>query len=339
MRVQLDNPVAVGPTNSFGETPVVGDDGANASVRTAARRHPPAAERLQPRARRPRRRCSCPNLPAVNVGDHYHGRGRRRPRLQLRHLHARGDRGAGRRPRRRHARDDGGAGRERARGRDVQRREPRPERPAGEVRPARRAHRRQPRSRRTSSRSRRCRTTTVRRTTASSPRTRRWTRSSPRSRQPAARRTSTASIDPVNDQDGGEPGGNIRQVFLFRTDRGRLVRRPAGRRLDHGDDRRRRAAAAPSSPRARAASTRRTRPSTPAASRSPASSSCDGQHVFVIANHFNSKGGDDPLMGRFQPPQRAVGDAAPPAGADRARLRRADPRGRPERERRRRTAT
>ena len=27
-------------------------------------------------------------------------------------------------------------------------------------------------------------------------------------------------IDPVNDQDGGEPGGNIRVGFLFRTDRG-----------------------------------------------------------------------------------------------------------------------
>src|SRR6185369_14472161 len=27
-------------------------------------------------------------------------------------------------------------------------------------------------------------------------------------------------IDPVDDQDGGEPGGNIRQGFLFRTDRG-----------------------------------------------------------------------------------------------------------------------
>ena len=27
-------------------------------------------------------------------------------------------------------------------------------------------------------------------------------------------------IDPVNDQDGGQPGGNIRQGFLFRTDGG-----------------------------------------------------------------------------------------------------------------------
>ena len=29
-----------------------------------------------------------------------------------------------------------------------------------------------------------------------------------------------------------------------------------------------------------------------------------GKKVFVIANHFNSKGGDQPLFGRFQPPAR-----------------------------------
>jgi predicted extracellular nuclease len=28
--------------------------------------------------------------------------------------------------------------------------------------------------------------------------------------------------------------------------------------------------------------------------------------VFVIANHFNSKGGDQPLTGRFQPPTRGT---------------------------------
>ena len=32
---------------------------------------------------------------------------------------------------------------------------------------------------------------------------------------------------------------------------------------------------------------------------------CRGQPFFVIANHFNSKGGDDPLIGRFQPPARS----------------------------------
>jgi predicted extracellular nuclease len=30
-----------------------------------------------------------------------------------------------------------------------------------------------------------------------------------------------------------------------------------------------------------------------------------GRTVFIIANHFNSKGGDQPLFGRFQPPIRS----------------------------------
>src|SRR5205085_207959 len=36
-------------------------------------------------------------------------------------------------------------------------------------------------------------------------------------------------INPVNDRDGGEPGGNIRPIFLFRMDRGlSFVDRPGG---------------------------------------------------------------------------------------------------------------
>jgi predicted extracellular nuclease len=30
-----------------------------------------------------------------------------------------------------------------------------------------------------------------------------------------------------------------------------------------------------------------------------------GRTIFAIANHFNSKGGDDPIFGRFQPPIRS----------------------------------
>ena len=30
-----------------------------------------------------------------------------------------------------------------------------------------------------------------------------------------------------------------------------------------------------------------------------------GRTVFVVANHFNSKGGDEPLYGRHQPPARS----------------------------------
>jgi endonuclease/exonuclease/phosphatase family metal-dependent hydrolase len=110
-------------------------------------------------------------------------------------------------------------------------------------------------------------------------------------------------IDPVDDQDGGEPGGNIRQVFLFRTDRGlSFVDRPGGD------------STAPNAVTGSGASTQllyspgRIAPGDAAwtASRKPlaAEFSYRGHRLFAIANHFNSKGGDDPLRGRFQPPTR-----------------------------------
>jgi uncharacterized protein len=112
-------------------------------------------------------------------------------------------------------------------------------------------------------------------------------------------------IDPVDDQDGGEPGGNIRVGFLFRTDRGlAFVDTPGGTstaattvvgsganthlsfspgRIDPGN----------------AAFTN---------SRKPLAGefTYHGQRLFVIANHFNSKGGDQPLFGHFQPPTRGT---------------------------------
>jgi predicted extracellular nuclease len=111
-------------------------------------------------------------------------------------------------------------------------------------------------------------------------------------------------IDPVDDQDGGEPGGNIRVGFLFRTDRGlEFIDRPGGTStsnttvVDH-----------PSGPRL-SASPGRIQPGDPAftASRKPLAGEfrMRGKKVFVIANHFNSKGGDHPLFGRFQPPVRS----------------------------------
>ncbi len=51
--------------------------------------------------------------------------------------------------------------------------------------------------------------------------------------RPAARRTRWREIDPVNDKDGGQPGGNIRVVFLFDREPG-LVR---GRRRRRGVNR------------------------------------------------------------------------------------------------------
>jgi hypothetical protein len=104
-------------------------------------------------------------------------------------------------------------------------------------------------------------------------------------------------IAPVNNQDGGAPGGNIRVAFLYNKDRvslttgaskgtstqavgftnGKLTLNPG--RID---------------------------PTNSAfnSSRKPLAAQFDfqGQNVIVVANHFNSKGGDQPLFGKTQPP-------------------------------------
>lgn len=111
-------------------------------------------------------------------------------------------------------------------------------------------------------------------------------------------------INPQNDADGGEPGGNIRQVFLYRTDRGlSFVDRPgatattANSVVNTGG--------VPSLQY----SPGRVDPNNSAftASRKPLAGefTWNGRTVFVIANHFNSKGGDQPLFGHFQPPTRS----------------------------------
>ncbi|HEU4450469.1 MAG TPA: Ig-like domain-containing protein [Gaiellaceae bacterium] len=111
-------------------------------------------------------------------------------------------------------------------------------------------------------------------------------------------------IDPVDDEDGGQPGGNIRVGFLFRTDRGlEFIDRPGGDSttpttvVDH-----------PSGPRL-SFSPGRVDPQDPAweETRKPLAGEfrLRGRKVFVVANHFSSKGGDDPLFGRFQPPTRS----------------------------------
>ena len=110
-------------------------------------------------------------------------------------------------------------------------------------------------------------------------------------------------IDPVAHQDGGAPGGNIRVGFLFRTDRGLdFVDRPGGtstnatRVVDsrHGPQ--------------LTLSPGRIEPGDDAwlASRKPLAGEFRwrGRTVIAVANHFASKGGDDPLFGRFQPPVR-----------------------------------
>jgi predicted extracellular nuclease len=111
-------------------------------------------------------------------------------------------------------------------------------------------------------------------------------------------------IDPVDDQDGGEPGGNIRVGFLFRTDRGlAFVDRPGG-----GSTTPTTIVSGPDGPEL-SASPGRVAPTETAwnSSRKPLAGEFmfRGQKLFLIANHFNSKGGDHPLYGRFQPPVRS----------------------------------
>lgn len=107
-------------------------------------------------------------------------------------------------------------------------------------------------------------------------------------------------INPVNDQDGGEPGGNIRVGFLFRPDRVTFIDRPGG-----GSTIATTVAMGPSGVEL-SSSPGRIDPNNAAfnASRKPLAGEFmfNGQKVFIIANHFKSKGGDQPLFGRFQPP-------------------------------------
>jgi predicted extracellular nuclease len=89
-------------------------------------------------------------------------------------------------------------------------------------------------------------------------------------------------LNPVGGQDGGQPGGNIRVGFLFNPNRVSFVegslQRLSDTNLSDGDAFQ--------------------------SSRKPlvGTFSFNGEQVTVIGNHFNSKGGDQPLFGPNQPP-------------------------------------
>ncbi|WP_040405746.1 endonuclease/exonuclease/phosphatase family protein [Amycolatopsis nigrescens] len=110
-------------------------------------------------------------------------------------------------------------------------------------------------------------------------------------------------IDPQDKTDGGEPGGNIRVGFLFNPDRVSFVDRPGGDATTAVAVRDERGKPALS------VSPGRVAPADPAwqSSRKPLAGEFvfRGRTVFVVANHFNSKGGDQPVHGRFQPPARS----------------------------------
>jgi predicted extracellular nuclease len=110
------------------------------------------------------------------------------------------------------------------------------------------------------------------------------------------------TVNPQNNADGGQPGGNIRQAFLYDTTRvsfsgvvggaldaitpiaaagGQVSFNLGAGRVDPGN-------------------------AAFASSRKPLVTefTVDGVQLIVIANHFNSKGGDEPLYQPDQPPDR-----------------------------------
>jgi predicted extracellular nuclease len=111
------------------------------------------------------------------------------------------------------------------------------------------------------------------------------------------------SINPADGQDGGEPGGNIRVGFLFNPARVSFVDRAGGTAtaattvVNGGGGPQLSFSPGRISPTNAAFSN----------SRKPLAGEFlfNGRRLFLIANHFNSKGGDDPLFGRFQPPVRS----------------------------------
>ncbi|MET8447200.1 endonuclease/exonuclease/phosphatase family protein [Streptomyces sp. NPDC005209] len=114
---------------------------------------------------------------------------------------------------------------------------------------------------------------------------------------------SYTQINPANDADGGEPGGNIRQVFLYNparvgfTARGSATATTANSVTTSGG-----VAQLTYNP-GRIAPTN----SAWSASRKPLSAefTFNGAKYFVIGNHFVSKGGDYSLHSQYQPPTRS----------------------------------
>jgi predicted extracellular nuclease len=111
-------------------------------------------------------------------------------------------------------------------------------------------------------------------------------------------------IDPVNDQDGGQPGGNIRVAFFFRTDVPELSFAPGVA----GDSTTDEQVVGSGSGTALKYNPGRIDPTSSAwsSSRKPLVGNFvfNGHSVFVVANHFNSKLGDDPAWGATQPAVR-----------------------------------
>lgn len=109
-----------------------------------------------------------------------------------------------------------------------------------------------------------------------------------------------AYVTPQDGTDGGEPGGNIRQAFLYDPSRVSLGDGGVG---DYDDAT---AASLDGGQVDLSLAVGRVDPTDPAFenSRKPLAAEFvfNGETVVVVNNHFNSKGGDDPLYGLHQPP-------------------------------------
>ncbi len=110
-------------------------------------------------------------------------------------------------------------------------------------------------------------------------------------------------VNPADDQDGGQPGGNIRVGFLFNPERVDFVDRPGGNSTTNTTVIDGNGAELSASP-GRIVDTDLSDGDAFANSRKPLVGEFifNGNQVFVIGNHFNSKGGDQPLFGSNQPP-------------------------------------
>ena len=102
-------------------------------------------------------------------------------------------------------------------------------------------------------------------------------------------------VAPLDGQDGGKPGSNIRVAFLYNPDRVKLVEKEAGK----SDE------AASFSGGHLVKNPARIDPTNPAFTKVRKSLAAEfefkGQHVVVIANHLKSKLGDDAVYGSSQP--------------------------------------
>ncbi|MEH1804045.1 choice-of-anchor I family protein [Nostoc sp.] len=107
-------------------------------------------------------------------------------------------------------------------------------------------------------------------------------------------------INPVDDTNGGEPGGNIRVGFLFNPNRVNFVDRPGGTSTTSTTVTNVSGVPTVSNSPGLIDPTN----STFTSSRKPlvGEFTFNGETVYVIGNHFNSKGGDQPLFGPNQPP-------------------------------------